>query len=83
MLQRMCDWTNSRNGQIVMGVATLVGGLHLFFSESQPVLGMLDIGGITLMGKEIGVQQVLGVVLSIGGACYVWDYFCAGAGVGM
>ena len=34
MLQRLCDWTNSRDGQIVLGVATLVGGLHLLLTAS-------------------------------------------------
>ncbi len=77
MMTGLCNWMNGREGQIIMGVATLVGGLHMVLSESQPVLGMLNIGGLTVMGKSIGVQQVIGAVLTVGGACWVYDWCCS------
>ena len=67
MLAKVCSWFNGQ--KTLVGVATLIGGLHLIATESQPVLGVLDIPAITLMGKEIGVQTILGGFLTLAGAC--------------
>jgi len=47
----------------------VVGGLHMTLSENQPVLGMIDLPTITLMGKDVGVQTVLGLGLAVCGTC--------------
>jgi hypothetical protein len=67
MFAKVCSWFNGQ--KTLVGVATLIGGLHLIATESQPVLGVLDIPAITLMGKEIGVQTILGGFLTLAGAC--------------
>jgi len=70
MMQKLCDWTESKNGAAVCGVLMLVGGLHMMFSDAQPVLGMLDLGSLTFMGRDIGVQTVLGLALVLcAGGC--------------
>jgi hypothetical protein len=40
-------------------------------SENQPVLGMLNLGGVSFAGKEIGVQTVLGAALVVCGGCCI------------
>tara|TARA_R110000751_G_scaffold55545_3_gene119080 strand:- start:287 stop:502 length:216 start_codon:yes stop_codon:yes gene_type:complete len=67
MFAKVCSWFNGQ--KTLVGVATLIGGLHLVATDSQPVLGVLDIPAITLMGKEIGVQTILGGFLTLAGAC--------------
>ena len=69
MFAKVCSWFNGQ--KTLVGVATLIGGLHLIATESQPVLGVLDIPAITLMGKEIGVQTILGGLLTLAGACVI------------
>ena len=63
MFAKVCSWFNGQ--KTLVGVATLIGGLHMIATESQPVLGVLDIPAITLMGKEIGVQTILGGFLTL------------------
>jgi len=46
-----------------------VGGLHMTLSENQPVLGRIDLPTFTLMGKDVGVQTVLGLGLAVCGTC--------------
>ena len=67
MFAKVCSWFNGQ--KTLVGVATLIGGLHMIATDSQPVLGVLDIPAITLMGKEIGVQTILGGFLTLAGAC--------------
>jgi hypothetical protein len=67
VLAKVCTWFNGQ--KTLVGVATLIGGLHLVATDSQPVLGLLDVPSITLMGKDIGVQTVLGGFLTLAGAC--------------
>ena len=69
MFAKVCSWFNGQ--KTLVGVATLIGGLHLIATESQPVIGVLDIPAITLMGKEIGVQTILGGLLTLAGACVI------------
>ena len=47
----------------------VVGGLHMTLSENQPVLGRIDLPTFTLMGKDVGVQTVLGLGLAVCGTC--------------
>lgn len=63
MMQGLCDWTQSKNGSMICGGLFLVGGLHMILSDQQPVLGMFDLGSFTIMGKDVGVQTVLGVAM--------------------
>lgn len=69
-MKGLCDWTQTKDGAMLCGILTLVGGFHMIFSEQQPVLGMLDLGSLTIMGKEVGVQTVLGLALVLcAGGC--------------
>lgn len=78
MLNKLCIWTNSRDGQLVLGIATLVGGLHLIMTEPQPLLSFIPWNPtITVMGKELGAQTLVGMVLTVAGGCWVWDFCCA------
>ena len=65
MMKGLCDWTQSKNGSMICGGLFLVGGLHMIFSEQQPVLGMFDLPSITFMGKDVGVQTVLGLTMVV------------------
>jgi hypothetical protein len=67
MFDKMCSWFNGQ--KTLVGVATLIGGLHMIATDSQPVLGLLNLPEITLMKKSVGVQTVLGGFLTLAGAC--------------
>ena len=70
MMKGLCDWTQSKNGSMICGGLFLVGGLHMIFSEQQPVLGMFDLPSVTFMGKDVGVQTILGIAMVIcAGGC--------------
>ena len=70
MMKGLCDWTQSNNGSMICGGLFLVGGLHMIFSEQQPVLGMLVLPSFTVMGKDVGVQTVLGLAMVVcAGGC--------------
>jgi hypothetical protein len=70
MMNKICDWTQSGSGSMICGGLFLVGGLHMILSEQQPVLGMLKLPSITIMGKEVGVQTLLGVAIVVcAGGC--------------
>jgi len=74
-MQGLCDWTQSKNGSMICGGLFLVGGLHMIFSEQQPVLGMFDLPSFTIMGKDVGVQTVLGVAMVVCAAgCLMSSY---------
>lgn len=57
--------------KMLCAILTTVGGLHMVASENQPVLGMLNLGGVSFAGKEIGVQTVLGAALVVCGGCCI------------
>ena len=63
MINGICNWMNGHT--TLVGVATLVGGLHMVMTQNQPVLGMLDIPAI----KGVGIQTILGGFLTLAGAC--------------
>jgi hypothetical protein len=67
MMEKLCNWSESKNGQYVTGIAALVGGLHLISTEAQPVLGFLPTFSIDIMGRTIGAQQLVGVAVAVTG----------------
>jgi len=69
MMKNICN-TVANQRMLCAGLAT-VGGLHMALSENQPVLGMLDLPTLNLMGKDVGVQTVLGVGLVVCGGCSI------------
>ena len=70
MIAQLCDWTESRTGQMIVGGVAVIAGAHLFLTANQPVLGFLDIPlSFSLFGKDIGVQQIVGLVTLVSGAC--------------
>lgn len=54
-------------GLNLCAVATVVGGLHLALTESQPVLGMIDAPSF----GWFSVQHTLGLALVLCGGCCV------------
>jgi len=73
MLAQLCDWTETKNGMMIVGGVAVIAGAHLFLTANQPVLGFLDLSALsfTVMGKTIGVQQMVGLVTLVSGACLV------------
>jgi hypothetical protein len=71
MIAQLCDWTEDRTGQMIVGGVAVIAGAHLFLTANQSVLGFLDLSGLSfsIMGKEIGVQQVVGLATLVAGAC--------------
>jgi len=55
------------NQRMLCAVLTTVGGLHLALTESQPVLGMIDVPSI----GWFSVQHTLGLALVVCGGCCV------------
>ena len=54
--------------QMLCAILTTVGGLHMALTDTQPVLGMLDIPSI----GWFSVQHTLGLALvACGGCCLV------------
>ncbi|MBP04787.1 MAG: hypothetical protein CMA72_08415 [Euryarchaeota archaeon] len=67
MMNKLCNWSESKNGQYVTGIAALVGGLHLMATEAQPVLGFLPAFSVDIMGRTIGAQQLVGAAVAVTG----------------
>ena len=49
MMNKLCNGIETKNGKMLCAVLTTVGGLHLALTESQPVLGMLDLPSFRLV----------------------------------
>jgi len=54
---------------MIVGGVAVIAGAHLFLTANSAVLGFLDLPSFTIMGKEIGAQQVVGLVTLVSGAC--------------
>lgn len=55
---------------MIVGGVAVIAGAHLFLTANQAVLGFLDIPlSFSLFGKDIGVQQIVGLVTLVSGAC--------------
>lgn len=67
MMNKLCNWSESKNGQYVTGIAALVGGLHLMATDAQPVLGFLPAFSVDFAGRTIGAQQIVGAVVVVTG----------------
>ena len=65
MMDKMCNYVTTGKGKMLCAVFSTVGGLHLMLSESQPVLGRIDIPSI----GWFSVQHTLGVALTVCGVC--------------
>ena len=79
MFAPLCDWTDSRNGQMIVGGVALVAGAHLFLSADAPVLGFISLPSFSLFGKEMGAQQLLGLAAALSGVCLLGSC-CLGTG---
>jgi len=79
MFAPLCDWTDSRNGQMIIGGVALVAGAHLFLSGDSPVLGFINLPSFSLFGKQIGAQQILGLAAALSGVCLLGSC-CLGTG---
>ncbi len=69
MIDRMCMYFEEKRGQCLVGVLSAVGGLHLILTAPQPVLNFLPSFSFTIMGREVGAQQLVGAGLLVSGAC--------------
>ena len=73
MIDRMCSWTETKNGQIALaGVMTLIG-IHQFdFHSDIPVIGFFSnskFGSTALPVVGVTPLQALGAVATVGGVC--------------
>ncbi len=41
VLQQLCGWTENKNGRVICATVATIGGLHLFLTPPQDVLGFL------------------------------------------
>ena len=64
-IDKLCNGIETKNGKLLCAVLTTVGGLHMAFSESQPVLGRIDLPSF----GWFSVQHLLGSALVVCGAC--------------
>jgi len=69
MMNKYCDWTQDKNGKLICATLSTVGGLHLLLTAPQPVLGFLPAFKMSVMGREIGAQQIVGGLLTVCGVC--------------
>ncbi len=69
MIEKMCMYFEENRGQCLVGVLSAVGGLHLILTAPQPVLNFLPSFSFTIMGREVGAQQLVGAGLLVSGAC--------------
>ena len=69
MMNKLCDWTQTDTGSLICSITATVGGLHLLLTAPQPVLSFLPKFSTTLMGREVGAQQLVGAVLTVCGIC--------------
>jgi len=65
MFNQICNTVS--NQRMLCAVLTTVGGLHLAMTESQPVLGFLDLPSV----GWFSVQHTLGLALVVCGGCCV------------
>lgn len=69
MMNKLCDWTQTDGGAMLCSIVATVGGLHLLLTAPQPVLGFLPAFKMSVMGREIGAQQIVGGLLTVCGVC--------------
>jgi len=69
MMNKLCNWTQTGRGQMIVAVAATVGGLHLITTPPQKVLGVLPAFSMDVMGREVGAQQLVGAAVTISGLC--------------
>ena len=69
MMNKICDWTKTDTGSMICSITATIGGLHLLLTPSQSLLNFLPNLSFSVMGRQVGVQQVLGAVLTICGVC--------------
>lgn len=69
MMNKLCDWTQTDTGSLICSITATVGGLHLLLTAPQPVLSFLPKFSTTIMGREVGAQQLVGAVLTVCGLC--------------
>ncbi len=50
--------------KMVCAWAATLGGAHLLLTAPQPVLNFLPSFTFTIMGREVGAQNILGLVLT-------------------
>jgi hypothetical protein len=65
MIKNICNTVADK--RMLCAVLTTVGGLHMALTESQPVLGMLDLPSVVCFS----VQHTLGLALVVCGGCCV------------
>jgi len=69
MMNKLCNWTKTGRGQMIVAVAATVGGLHLLATPPQKVLGILPAFSMDVAGREVGAQQIVGAVVTVSGLC--------------
>ena len=66
MFNTLCNKIETKNGKLLCAVLTTVGGLHMALTESQPVLGMIDLPSF----GWFSAQHILGSALVVCGGLW-------------
>ena len=57
------------NGKMLCAWVATLGGAHLLVTSPQPVLNFLPSFSFSIMGREVGAQQLVGLGLTLCGVC--------------
>ena len=68
-MNKLCDWTKTNTVSLICSITATIGGLHLLLTAPQPVLNFLPAFSFSVMGRQVGAQQVVGAVLTLCGVC--------------
>ena len=66
MMDRLCNWTQNKNGQLVLGTTMVLIGIHQF--NLIPFFSRDEFGSMNLF-MGVTPLKALGVVATVGGAC--------------
>ena len=69
MMNKICNWTKTETGSLICSITATIGGLHLLLTAPQPMLNFLPNLSFSVMGRQVGAQQVIGAVLTLCGVC--------------
>ena len=75
MLDKMCNYMKTGNRKMLCAWVATLGGAHLLVTSPQPVLNFLPSFSFSIMGREVGAQNILGLVLTGCGVCCLMNCY--------
>ena len=73
MMNRLCGWTETKNGQMILAGTLALIGIHQFdFHSEWPLVGFFSnskFGSMALPVVGVTPLQALGAVATVGGVC--------------